>query len=192
MQSLRELTKDAHRSAERSVFMQRLIKKNITPFQYYSYLCNQLFMYDILEQYAKDLKIFDGELSPLQRTESIYSDVFEMSIKNKFPAVHILQSSYDYKEYLTEISNDRQKIFAHIYVRHMGDLSGGQILKKLVPGPTKLYEFDGDVEKLKIAVRNKLTPDLENEAKICFKLIQNFLEELEIYFGSLESPNTTI
>lgn len=191
MRTLKELTKDAHKSAERSVFMQRLIGRDITPLQYYTYLCNQLFMYTALEQYANDLGIFEDDLLSLPRMESIYADVMEMYVKNNFTAATILKSSYQYVEHLEKISTDKQKIFSHIYVRHMGDLSGGQIISKMVPGPTKLYEFDGDVNLLKDAVRNKLTPDLADEAKICFNLIQNFLEELEYHFGSMESLNTT-
>ena len=33
------------------------------------------------------------------------------------------------------------KLYAHIYVRHMGDLSGGQMIKRKVPGLGKYYEF---------------------------------------------------
>jgi heme oxygenase len=67
----------------------------------------------------------------------------------------------------------------------MGDLSGGQIIKKLVPGPTNLYEFEGDVEELKTAVRSKLHLGLEEESKVCFAMVQKFLEELEESVGHM-------
>lgn len=182
MQTLKELTKEAHKSAERASFMQRLLKKNITPYQYYVYIYNQLFMYDTLEYYANQVAIFDNDLKNLQRIESLRADETEMRTENNFEIPVLLKASLDYSEYITSISNNNEKLFAHIYVRHMGDLSGGQIIKKLVPGPTSLYEFEGDVETLKNAVRMKLHNGLEEESKVCFSMVQNFLKELEEHF----------
>ena len=43
----------------------------------------------------------------------------------------------------TEVLRDYpEKIMAHIYVRHMGDLSGGQMIRRKVPGLGKMYKFD--------------------------------------------------
>ena len=69
----------------------------------------------------------------------------------------------------------------------MGDLSGGQIIKKLIPGPTNLYEFEGDTQDLKNKIREKLHDGLVDEAKICFSMVQNFLEELEQYFNGTDT-----
>lgn len=186
MQTLKELTKEAHRSAERTSFMQRLMKKTITPYQYYVYIYNQLFMYTTLEYHANRAGIFDGDLVNLQRTEAIYDDEFQMRTVNNFDAPPLFPASLDYVNYIETISNDKDRLFAHVYVRHMGDLSGGQIIKKLVPGPTSLYEFEGDVEELKTAVRSKLHNGLEEESKVCFSMVQKFLEELEEYLGNVE------
>lgn len=192
MQTLKELTKDAHRSAERASFMQRLIKKNITPYQYYVYIYNQLFMYTALEHHANRLGLFDGDLVNLQRAEPIYEDEFQIRTKNNFKRPPLLLSCVDYVDHIEKVSDDKDKLFAHIYVRHMGDLSGGQIIKKLVPGSTSLYEFEGDVEELKASVRSKLHDGLEEESKVCFSMVQKFLEELEDFFGNLESTDSII
>jgi len=34
--------------------------------------------------------------------------------------------------------DDPHKVMAHVYVRHMGDLSGGQMIKKKIPGAGKM------------------------------------------------------
>jgi len=192
MQTLKELTKEAHRSAERTSFMQRLIKKNITPYQYYVYVYNQLFMYLTLEYHANRLGIFNEDLFNLQRAEALHDDEFKMRTENDFERPPLFSASLDYVDYIEKISNDKDKLFAHIYVRHMGDLSGGQIIKKLVPGPTNLYEFEGNIEELKTAVRSKLHLGLEEESKVCFAMVQKFLEELEEYFGNLESSDRVV
>lgn len=186
MQTLKELTKEAHRSAERTSFMQRLMKKTITPYQYYVYVYNQLFMYTTLEYHANRVGIFDDELAKLQRAEALFDDEFQMRIENNFDTPPLFPASLEYSNYIESINGDKDRLFAHVYVRHMGDLSGGQIIKKLVPGPTSLYEFEGDVEALKTMVRSKLHNGLEEESKVCFSMVQKFLEELEEYLGNVE------
>jgi heme oxygenase len=185
MNNLRELTKEAHRSAERTAFMNRMLKKQITPHQYFVYIKNQLFVYTTLEYYADEAGIFEGDMARLMRGPHLLDDVLQMEVENTFSEPPILESSHRYVEYIKTIKNDRDKLFAHIYVRHMGDLSGGQIIRKLVPGPTNLYEFEGNIDYLKDLVRSKLHDGLEAEAKVCFSMVQKFLEELEAYFEDM-------
>jgi heme oxygenase len=192
MNNLRELTKEEHRRAERTAFMNRLLKKQITPYQYYVYIKNQMHMYVNLEYYATEMGIFGSHLNVICRGPSLLDDVISMESQHGFKDAPILSSAYDYVKYIEEIKSDRDKILAHMYVRHMGDLSGGQMIKKLVPGPTSLYEFEGDVDELKGAIRNSLHDGLEEEAKVCFNMVQKFLEELEENFGSMGPANTAI
>jgi len=190
MDNLKNLTKSEHRNAERTAFMRRLIKKNIAPVQYYVYLKNQLFVYTTLEYYAGLKGIFEGEMSKLERSSSLLQDVLEMESIENFNNTDddlILLAAKDYVKYIEEIQDDKDRLFAHIYVRHMGDLSGGQMIKKLVPGPISFYEFDGDTEDLKGKIREKLHDGLVDEAKVCFSMVQNFLEELEQYFNGTDA-----
>jgi heme oxygenase len=191
MSNLRELTKEAHRSAERTSFMNRMLKKQITPEQYYVYLKNQLFMYTTLEYYASEVGVFD-DMPELMRSEALLDDVLMMEVDNDFADAPILASSHEYVRYMQDIKDDKDRLFAHVYVRHMGDLSGGQIIKKLVPGPTNLYEFGEDVDGLKNRVRGELHDGLEKEAKVCFSMVQKFLEELEEYFDDMGSTDSTV
>jgi hypothetical protein len=56
---------------------------------------------------------------------------------------------------------------AHIYVRHMGDLSGGQMIAKKVPGSGRYYQFE-DVDVLKNKIRERLSDELAEEANLAF------------------------
>ena len=38
------------------------------------------------------------------------------------------------------------KLYAHVYVRHMGDLSGGQMIRKKTPGPNRYYIFKHNIK----------------------------------------------
>ena len=87
------------------------------------------------------------------------------------------------KRSIDEINNwslkdDKEKIMAHLYVRHMGDLSGGQMIKKKVPGKGTMYEFDGEVNDLKTKIRAKIHDGLADEAKICFDFATNAFREM--------------
>ena len=64
-----------------------------------------------------------------------------------------------------------------MYVRHMGDLFGGQYIAKAVPGSGKFYEFE-DVEGLKTAIREELTDDLGDEARVAFEWAIKIMKDL--------------
>ena len=55
-----------------------------------------------------------------------------------------------------------------MYCRHMGDLFGGQMIAKKVPGQGRFYQFK-DPEALKAAIRAELTDDLGDEARVAFE-----------------------
>jgi hypothetical protein len=59
----------------------------------------------------------------------------------------------------------------------MGDLFGGQIIAKKVPGSGKFYEFK-DRERLIFLVRSKITDDLANEALTAFDYSISIMKEL--------------
>ena len=86
----------------------------------------------------------------------------------------------EYVEHMKTIMDDPQKIMAHVYVRHMGDLSGGQMIAKRVPGNGRFYKFKQDQDFLKEHIRSKINDEMADEAKICFdfatKLFQQMME----------------
>jgi len=187
MNNLKELTHEQHKNAERSLFVKKLLKKEITPYQYYVYLSNQFIMYSALERLAVEVGILDG-IYEIQRSIHIGKDLNELESKYDFVDTTPLSTAVLYVKYLNKISNDPEKLLAHVYVRHMGDLSGGQIIKRFVPGSGNHYVFDSDVNDLKEKVRAKLHDGLADEAKVCFNMIKTFMEELETSLG-METSN---
>ena len=81
-------------------------------------------------------------------------------------------------DHIFKIREDIDKVMAHVYVRHMGDLSGGQMLKKKVPGSGKLYQFDDDVQAIKEKIRSKCKDSMADEAKICFEYATELFKEM--------------
>jgi heme oxygenase (biliverdin-producing, ferredoxin) len=186
MNNLKELTHEQHKNAERSLFVKKLLKQEITPYQYYVYLTNQFLMYTTLESYALQIGILNG-IEDIQRGNAISKDLQELEKEYGFEMPVHLKITGDYMSHIRDISNDPEKLLAHIYVRHMGDLSGGQIIKRFVTGSGNHYVFESDINELKEKVRFKLHDGLADEAKICFNMIRDFMKELETSLGMEQS-----
>lgn len=194
MNNLRDLTHENHKRVERTRFAHRLLKKQITPEQYYTYLSNQLMAYYALE-YAASIKGIFKDIEEVCRSNRISQDMDELESEYGFDPVdtipHILPSTTKYIQHIQSISSDAESLMAHVYVRHMGDLSGGQIIKRFIPGSGLHYCFDGDIDVLKGKIRAKLHDGMAVEANACFDMIFEFFEELENSFADMGSANIT-
>jgi heme oxygenase len=62
----------------------------------------------------------------------------------------------------------------------MGDLSGGQVIAKKVPGSGRFYQFE-NAELLKTKIREELTDDLGDEAKVAFQWAIKLMTALNTY-----------
>jgi heme oxygenase len=176
MSNLRELTKEAHTNAERSAFVKILFSGKINPKLYATYLKNQHPMYEILEVCAMPHGLLDG-IPDIRRAPAILAD-FQELWNEEDGDPQILTVTEEYIKYILSIKDDPKKLMAHIYVRHMGDLSGGQMIAKRVPGSGKYYQFGDDPDAIKTAIRTKLTDDLADEAKVCFDYAKQFFDEM--------------
>lgn len=178
MNNLKELTHEQHKSAEKSLFIKKLLKQELSNWEYYVYLSNQFMAYAVLEQYASELGIL-SDLQEIKREENIAADLKELELEYNFEQAPIMESTFAYIKHIHKIAEDQEKLLAHIYVRHMGDLSGGQIIKRYVPGAGKYYQFKTDTTDLKEKLREKLHDGMADEARLCFKLIKDIMVELE-------------
>lgn len=175
--SLKDITKDLHTEAEKTEFAKLLLSGNISTEQYVNYLYQMLLVYGPIE-FGCDLQGFFKNLPDIKRTASIFDDFKELdgfNLPHKW-----ISSTIKYHNYLLDLINDPDRkhlIKAHLYVRHMGDLFGGQYIAKKVPGSGKFYQFK-DVETLKLAIRNELTDDLGDEARIAFQWAIDIMNEL--------------
>lgn len=175
MSNLRELTHDAHKAAETSPFVKILFSGNINDQLYATYLKNQHPMYEILEVCAMPHALLNG-MPDIRRAPSILSDFQELwtDAENSPTILPVVDR---YMKYILSIKDDPKKLMAHIYVRHMGDLAGGQMIAKRVPGSGKYYQFASPNE-LKIAIRDRLDDSMADEALVCFQYAKEFFEEM--------------
>jgi|TARA_B110000977_G_scaffold150518_1_gene190854 heme oxygenase len=175
MSNLKELTKEAHTNAERQGFVKVLMSKKINPKFYATYLWNQHKKYDLLEAMAGAQGLMN-DLPHLRRKLAIEADFLELWDEDNPP--QLVASTQEYIMHMRTIMHDPDKLMAHIYVLHMGDLSGGQMIRKRVPGEGKMYQFEGDTAALKDSIRAKTTDDMAEEAQYVFASATNLFKEL--------------
>lgn len=133
--------------------------------------------YGPVEFGCKLLGYFDN-MPGIERLPSIYADFLEL--KDQSAHYSFLPATLEYNNYVLELLNDparKHLLKAHLYVRHMGDLYGGQYIAKTVPGSGKFYQFD-DVEGLRNAIRAELTDDLGLEARVAFQWAIKIMNQL--------------
>jgi heme oxygenase len=69
------------------------------------------------------------------------------------------------------------QILAHIYVRHMGDLYGGKLIARKVPGSGKVYQFENSQELIN-TLDAKLTMNILDEALLAFDMNGHMFDDM--------------
>lgn len=175
--SLKDLTYEQHKRAETRPFVKVLFSGEIDPKLYATYLKNQHPMYEILEVCAMPHGLFNG-LPEIRRAPAILEDYIELWGKDNPVSPKMCPIVDEYIRYILSIKDDPKKLMAHVYVRHMGDLSGGQMISKKVPGSGKYYQFGDEPEKIKEAIRAKLDDSLADEARVAFEFATRLFEQM--------------
>jgi heme oxygenase len=177
--SLKELTWAKHKDAERSAFARKLISGELTTYEYSLYLTQMCYVYGKLEEIATRFGLLD-DLDGIYRRNKIWDDIVELAGSDN--GLGYLKSTVEYYNYLDRLKSDpdgAKKILAHVYVRHMGDLYGGQMIAKKVPGQGRFYQFN-DRDRLINTIRSKLSDDLADEANIAFDHAIAIMRELNV------------
>ena len=167
-----------HSNAERQKFAGVLMSGKISEDSYLKYLKNQYYCYYALENNTK----FDLPDDRLKRCDKILEDVKELQHKlyesNRDMADALTESTLKYGSYVDTIKT-KEDFMAHVYVRYLGDLRGGQMISKKVPGSGKYYEFDEPVELANVIYKN-INDGMSDEAKKVFQFAtQLFIEMYE-------------
>tara|TARA_B110000259_G_C14028649_1_gene405732 strand:+ start:3769 stop:4323 length:555 start_codon:yes stop_codon:yes gene_type:complete len=174
---LKELTWAHHQSAERRVFAKELISGNIDPALYYKFLQCQYLNYKVLER----VTVIPPNLKAIHRAPRMFQDIRQLEEAYGFEPDGKFPPSVDkyiaHVEALAE-ADDNEALLAHMYVRHFGELHGGQIIKKKTPGNGLMYEFEGDTKVLIEEFRTLLSDDMADEAKVCFDFASMLFDEL--------------
>lgn len=163
--SLKELTKEKHTEAEQTPFMKAVFSKTLPPQVWTYWTYNKMHWYNVIELRAREAGLLD-DINGLERTYKLYRDFRDMAGKYH-KDYNMGVESERYCEYILELQTPEQ-ILAHLYVWHMGDLYGGQAIKKILSDlPSRSLDFN-NAEAIIPAFRAKLSDELAPEAIVAF------------------------
>lgn len=175
---LQDLTANKHCEAALHPFNKLMLSGRIDPEFYAIFLHNQYIMYMELETIATQHSIIDG-LYDIRRAYTIKADRDELWIKDKtFPILPVISQYSDHLDHLSKTDPDR--LFAHIFARHLGNLNDSQPITKRVPGKGLMFQFI-DPEKSKQDIISRVTDELADEVNICYNfMIQTYNEMMNL------------
>ena len=174
MSILNEHTKEKHVEVENSPYIQHILNRYITKEQYVRFLQEMYVVYSNLEYFAEVSGILT-DLPGIKRAESILADLAELG---DGPSKLRMESTEKWRARIVDLYySDKSKLLAHVYVRHMGDLYGGKVISKRVPGSGMFYQFEDRPTLIK-ALNAKLTMDILPEALVAFDLAHAVFNDL--------------
>jgi heme oxygenase len=200
---LREGTSKSHSMAENVSFVKSFLGGVIDKDSYRKLVSNLYFVYSAMEEEMERNKenpylkpIYFPELNRRQNLESDLSYYYGSDWKS---LIQISEATQAYVQRIQIISRERPELLvAHAYTRYLGDLSGGQILKKIAQRAMNLtdgkglafYEFDqvSDEQEFKqnykkaldsLVLDSTLADNIVAEANVSFTMNMKMFQELE-------------
>ena len=145
---LREGTKKSHSMAENTGFIACFLKGTVEKNSYRKLVSNLYFVYSAMEEEMRKhqnhpvlSKMYFPEL---ERKESLERDLAYYFGANWRDQVAPSAATQAYVDRIHEVSEtDPELMIAHLYTRYLGDLSGGQILKKIAQNGMNLSDGEG-------------------------------------------------
>jgi len=133
---LREGTRAAHDRAETVSFITDLMGGRLSRAAYADLAAQQYGIYVALEQasagFAADSRGAGIVFPELTRTPSIEADLAFLYGPTWREAIDVLPVAEQYAQRIREVGDNLARYAAHAYTRYLGDLSGGQAIKRLV------------------------------------------------------------
>lgn len=199
---LREGTKKSHTMAENVGFVKCFLKGVVEKNSYRKLVANLYFVYSAMEEEMEKLSqhpiVSHIYFPQLERKQALEQDLHFYYGANWRNEVAPSEAAQAYVARIREVAaNNPELLAAHSYTRYLGDLSGGQVLKKIAQramnldnGGTAFYEF-ADIPDEKVfkneyrQALNDLPVDQETaeriveEANAAFRMNMAMFNELE-------------
>ena len=213
-QRLRSQTWPAHRQVESTGFVRALLGGRLDRPRYCLLLASLHPIYAALERalrrHAGHAALAAACTPTLQREEALAQDLAHLHGEDWRDTLPPQPAALDYAAHLESLDQDAPELLlAHAYVRYLGDLSGGQALRRVVSRSlglegdegTRFYDFGSDETTAALArdfrvALDRIGPDAQadeaivEEALAAFARHQRLFEELERACG-IDTPGPT-
>lgn len=134
--ALRAGTREVHESAERSPFVEHLVGGRLDVAAYADLAAQQLAVYTALEAAGQALRAAGDDrglvFDELRRVPAIEADLAHLHGPEWRGTIRTLPATAEYVERLGTVAADLPGYAAHAYTRYLGDLSGGQVLQRMI------------------------------------------------------------
>lgn len=145
---LRDGTRADHSAAETERFIEQLMSGALNRAAYADLAAQQLAVYEALEDASAAVRgdergsglVFDE----LARVPAIERDLAFLYGPSWREEIRILPATHEYAGRIREVGGSLPHYAAHAYTRYLGDLSGGQIIKRMMERHYDLGEGDGE------------------------------------------------
>lgn len=204
-EALKEATKDVHQQAENTEFMRNFQKGQVTLNEFKLVMSSLYYVYEALEEEIernKESPVYSPLYFPLElhRKSALEEDLEYFFGPQWRKKINIPQSTKNYVERLHHIGRkEPELLLPHAYTRYLGDLSGGQVLKKIAQKALQLpatgeglafftFQHVTNATKFKQLYRSRMNSiDFDSatkkrileEAKTAFLLNVKVFEELQ-------------
>lgn len=192
-QQLREGTTKSHSMAENVSFVKSFLGGVVDKKSYRQLVANLLFVYTAIEEEMESNKYNPAVQSiyfpELNRKYSLMKDLDYYYGSDWSNYVEPSLATKNYVDRIHDIGkNQPELLIAHAYTRYMGDLSGGQILKKIAQSAmqlsgkqgTQFYDFE-DIKNEK-AFKKEYRDALDN-APISDQQVEKIIAEANLAFN---------
>nr|YP_009295306.1 heme oxygenase [Dasya binghamiae]AOH77318.1 heme oxygenase [Dasya binghamiae] len=202
-QQLREGTTKSHSMAENVSFVKSFLGGVVDKNSYRKLVANLFFIYVAIEEQMEKNKNHKSikfiYFPQLFRKSSLIEDLNYYYGSNWLNQIKPSSATQVYIDRICNVGNNQPELLiAHAYTRYIGDLSGGQILKKIAKNAmnlstnkgTAFYDFDliQDEKNFKDMYRNSLNNiplnsneinQIISEANVAFNLNMKMFQELD-------------
>jgi len=146
-ESLRDGTRALHRAAEHAALMRALVRGELSSGLYLALLCNLRALYAVLEtqlhRHATHPDVAAVVFPALFRSQALQADIDSLSGAARADSA-LCAATIEYRARLAELADSQPALLtSHAYVRYLGDLNGGQILKRILKRSGRLPEGAG-------------------------------------------------
>lgn len=175
--NLKELTKESHAAAENTKFMKAVFSKQLPKHIWADWTFQKVHFYKAIEDRCRRAGLLN-DISDIVRHDLLLEDWHEMEPDIRFKEPRLLTTQY--VEYINSL--DSNLVLAHLYTWHMGDMFGGQMIKKIIDAPHRNLEFK-DPMQLKNKLREKLNDSLADEVNQAFAWAIKMMNDYEPSLG---------